>query len=154
MVHEDYRASVYVCFDVVSEFAKHREASERFPVENGELELVRCPCLGDPFDDSFRFLHVKFEAVTSLIVATTGCEGVAGDAIFELVAYRAPAHIGSASLDEYTLGGVFAPKAETFIDHSCFDGFERYVIVGASDPRYIPPVAISVEVDVGMDSHG
>ena len=97
-----------------------------FSIEDRELLLELCPCLADPFDNSFGQLgHEHMPA----FVLNAG-----GFGLVVLVRTSPPSFVAGVDLDEESLSRVFVPKKQRLVQHHRFDSVKRYVVIGSRQP--------------------
>ncbi len=108
-----------VALDEVAVLFKAEEASERFAVEDRELELIRSPCFADPFYDSaFGFVE---ETLLTFVVGDIGSG--------KLECAASPSHITSVHLEEESFRRVCVPGVIARIEHGHFEFVKSHIVV-------------------------
>ena len=97
-----------------------------FSIEDRELLLELCPCLADPFDNSFG--QPGHEHMSAFVF------NVGGFGLGVLIYTSPPSFVAGVDFDEESLGGVFVPKKQGLVQHHRFDSVKRYVVIGSRQP--------------------
>ncbi len=112
-----------VCFDEVPKIFQGQQSPQRLSVEDGQLQLMRCPPLADPLND--QPLTIVSDSHSTLF------RRVARPWFFHLVCARPPAYI---NFYEESPKLIFVMQIQLTIQNEDFQCHKSQIVVSAFNP--------------------